>query len=154
MDPFYLQSDPIPGPLPLGVAVIDSSVRLYGVIFPHVAHKHRYQMLQHFIECIRQAKSSRQQAVQMNIFTAVLCALKVGKKLRRILLGFFSNLFFNNPFQSTFVGVFFLVMCFWFCCIVLFLLWGSLFRFCSDESSWVFSSGGKLQFKQSFFFPG
>lgn len=135
MDPFYLQSDPIPGPLPLGVAVIDSSVRLYGVIFPHVAHKHRYQMLQHFIECIRQAKSSRQQAVQMNIFTAVLCALKVGKKLRRILLGFFSNLFFNNPFQSTFVGVFFLVMCFWFCCIVLFLLWGSLFRFCSDESS-------------------
>ncbi|KAK7105011.1 hypothetical protein V1264_019636 [Littorina saxatilis] len=69
-------SDPIPGPLPLGVAVIDSSVKLYGVIFPRVAHKHRYQMLQHFIECIRQAKSSRQQAVQMNIFTAVLCALK------------------------------------------------------------------------------
>ena len=33
-------------------------------------------MLQHFIECIRQAKSTRQQAVQMNIFTAVLCALK------------------------------------------------------------------------------
>lgn len=69
-------SDPVPGPLPLGVAVIDSSVKLYGVIFPRVAHKHRYQMLQHFIECIRQAKSSRQQAVQMNIFTAVLCALK------------------------------------------------------------------------------
>ncbi|XP_076463435.1 HEAT repeat-containing protein 5B-like isoform X2 [Babylonia areolata] len=69
-------SDPIPGPLPLGVAVIDSSVKLYGVIFPRVAHKHRYQMLQHFIECIRQAKSTRQQAVQMNIFTAVLCALK------------------------------------------------------------------------------
>ncbi|WAR19304.1 HTR5B-like protein [Mya arenaria] len=69
-------SDPIPGPLPLGVAVIDSSVRLYGLIFPRVAHKHRYQMLQHFNECIRQAKSTRQQAVQMNIFTAVLCALK------------------------------------------------------------------------------
>ncbi|XP_060553128.1 HEAT repeat-containing protein 5B-like isoform X2 [Ruditapes philippinarum] len=69
-------SDPIPGPLPLGVAVIDSSVRLYGLIFPRVAHKHRYQMLQHFNECIKQAKSTRQQAVQMNIFTAVLCALK------------------------------------------------------------------------------
>ncbi|XP_052275904.1 HEAT repeat-containing protein 5B-like isoform X2 [Dreissena polymorpha] len=69
-------SDPIPGPLPLGVTVIDSSVRLYGLIFPRVAHKHRYQMLQHFNECIRQAKSTRQQAVQMNIFTAVLCALK------------------------------------------------------------------------------
>ncbi|XP_048732913.2 HEAT repeat-containing protein 5B-like isoform X6 [Ostrea edulis] len=69
-------SDPVPGPLPLGVAVIDSSVRLYGLVFPRVAHKHRLQMLQHFIECIKQAKSVRQQAVQMNIFTAVLCALK------------------------------------------------------------------------------
>lgn len=73
----YHQSDPVPGPLPLGVAVIDSSVRLYGLVFPHVAYKHRYQMLQHFIECIKQAKSQRQQAVQINIFTAVLCALKV-----------------------------------------------------------------------------
>ncbi|KAH9496165.1 HEAT repeat-containing protein 5B [Bulinus truncatus] len=69
-------NEPVPGPLPLGVTVIDSSVKLYGVIFPHVAHKHRYQMLQHFIECIRQAKGPRQQAVQMNVFTAVLCALK------------------------------------------------------------------------------
>ncbi|KAI8784582.1 HEAT repeat-containing protein 5B-like isoform X1 [Biomphalaria glabrata] len=69
-------NEPVPGPLPLGVTVIDSSVKLYGVIFPHVAHKHRYQMLQHFNECIRQAKGPRQQAVQMNVFTAVLCALK------------------------------------------------------------------------------
>lgn len=38
-------------------------------------------MLQHFIECIKQAKSVRQQAVQMNIFTSVLCALKVGFKI-------------------------------------------------------------------------
>lgn len=71
------QSDPVPGPLPLGVAVIDSSVKLYGLVFPRVAHKHRLQMLQHFNECIKQAKSFRQQAVQMNIFTAVLCSLKV-----------------------------------------------------------------------------
>ncbi|XP_071161425.1 HEAT repeat-containing protein 5B-like isoform X1 [Mytilus edulis] len=69
-------SDPVPGPLPLGVAVIDSSVKLYGSVFPRVAHKHRFQMLQHFNECIKQAKSFRQQAVQMNIFTAVLCSLK------------------------------------------------------------------------------
>ena len=34
-------------------------------------------MLQHFNDCIKQAKSFRQQAVQMNIFTAVLCSLKV-----------------------------------------------------------------------------
>lgn len=63
------------------MAVIDSSVRLYGLVFPRVAHKHRLQMLQHFIECIKQAKSVRQQAVQMNIFTSVLCALKVGFRM-------------------------------------------------------------------------
>lgn len=73
------QGESVPGPLPLGVAVIDSSVRLYGLVFPRVAHKHRLQMLEHFSECIKQAKSSRQQAMQINIFTAVLCALKVSK---------------------------------------------------------------------------
>jgi len=71
------QGEPVSGPLPLGVAVIDSSVRLYGLVFPHVAHKHRLQMLEHFGECIKQAKASRQQAIQINIFTAVLYALKV-----------------------------------------------------------------------------
>uniref|UniRef100_A0AAQ6AR93 HEAT repeat-containing protein 5B n=1 Tax=Amphiprion ocellaris TaxID=80972 RepID=A0AAQ6AR93_AMPOC len=34
------------------------------------------QMLDHFAECIKQAKGVRQQAVQLNIFTAVLSALK------------------------------------------------------------------------------
>ncbi|ESO02529.1 hypothetical protein HELRODRAFT_155831 [Helobdella robusta] len=71
-----LPGEHIPGPLPLGVSVIDSSVRLFGIAFPRVAFKHRLQMLEHFSECIRQAKSTRQQAVQINIFTAVLHALK------------------------------------------------------------------------------
>ncbi|XP_071963983.1 HEAT repeat-containing protein 5B-like isoform X2 [Antedon mediterranea] len=70
------EGEAVPGPLPLGVAVIDASVALYGVIFPYVADKHRMKMLEHFAECIRQAKSTRQQAVQINIFTAVLSALK------------------------------------------------------------------------------
>ncbi|XP_031336319.1 HEAT repeat-containing protein 5B-like [Photinus pyralis] len=65
-----------PGPLPLGVAVIDMSVALFGQIFPCVANKHRLQMLEHFIECIKHAKSSRQEAVQMNVFTALLSGLK------------------------------------------------------------------------------
>jgi len=34
-------------------------------------------MLEHFGECIKQAKASRQQAIQINIFTAVLYALRV-----------------------------------------------------------------------------
>ena len=39
----------------------------------------RLQMLEHFAECIKQAKGVRQQAVQLNIFTAVLSALKVSQ---------------------------------------------------------------------------
>uniref|UniRef100_UPI00358E5931 HEAT repeat-containing protein 5B isoform X2 n=1 Tax=Myxine glutinosa TaxID=7769 RepID=UPI00358E5931 len=70
------EGEAVPGPLPLGVAVIDASVALFGVVFPHVSFKHRLQMLEHFAECIKQAKGSRQQAVQLNIFTAVLSALK------------------------------------------------------------------------------
>uniref|UniRef100_A0A3B4DQ08 HEAT repeat-containing protein 5B n=1 Tax=Pygocentrus nattereri TaxID=42514 RepID=A0A3B4DQ08_PYGNA len=71
----------IPGPLPLGVSVIDASVALFGVVFPHLpvylaAVFFRLQMLDHFAECIKQAKGVRQQAVQLNIFTAVLSALK------------------------------------------------------------------------------
>lgn len=31
----------VPGPLPLGVSVIDASVALFGVVFPHVSYKHR-----------------------------------------------------------------------------------------------------------------
>jgi hypothetical protein len=71
-----VQGELVPGPLPLGVAVIDMSVSLFGQIFPRVANKHRLQMLDHFAECIRHAKSSRQEAVQMNVFTAVLSGLK------------------------------------------------------------------------------
>ncbi|KAK2577979.1 hypothetical protein KPH14_008413 [Odynerus spinipes] len=66
----------VPGPLPLGVAVIDLSVSLFGQIFPRVANKHRLQMLDHFSECIKHTKSGRQEAIQMNVFTAVLSGLK------------------------------------------------------------------------------
>ncbi|KAJ8926889.1 hypothetical protein NQ314_020740, partial [Rhamnusium bicolor] len=66
----------IPGPLPLGVAVIDISVLLFGQIFPRVTNKHRVQMLDHFAECIKHVRSTRQEAVQMNVFTALLSGLK------------------------------------------------------------------------------
>ena len=66
-----------PDPLPLGVSVIDSAILLFGKAFPSVADKHRQQLLTHFKECISQAKSARQQAIQINIFTAFLAALKV-----------------------------------------------------------------------------
>ncbi len=63
----------------MGVAVIDKSALVFSMIFPYVAHKHRIQMLTHFQECIKHTKSVRQEAVQMNILTAILGALKVNK---------------------------------------------------------------------------
>ncbi|XP_044741309.1 HEAT repeat-containing protein 5B isoform X2 [Chrysoperla carnea] len=69
-------SDLVPGPLPLGVAVIDQSIQLFGQIFCRVANKHRLQMLEHFTECIKHTKASRQEATQINIFAAVLSGLK------------------------------------------------------------------------------
>ncbi|GBP42418.1 HEAT repeat-containing protein 5B [Eumeta japonica] len=65
-----------PGPLPLGVAVVDAAVLLFGQIFPRAANKHRQQMLEHFTECIRVSKGARQEALQMNVYTALLFALR------------------------------------------------------------------------------
>ncbi|XP_050313880.1 HEAT repeat-containing protein 5B isoform X2 [Anthonomus grandis grandis] len=65
-----------PGPLPLGVAVIDAAVLLFGQLFPRVSHKHRMQTLDHFAECVRASRSSRQEAVQLNAFAALLCGLR------------------------------------------------------------------------------
>nr|CAB3252346.1 HEAT repeat-containing protein 5B-like [Phallusia mammillata] len=76
-----------PGPLPLGVSVIDAAIALFGIAFPHVAMKHRLQMLKHFDDCAKQAEKNQQRhrAIQMNVFTALICALKgLGENKRRL----------------------------------------------------------------------
>lgn len=73
---FPVQGEKIPGPLPLGVAVIDASVILFGCVFPRVANKHRLQMLEHFAECMKATKSCRADAVTLNVFAALLAGLK------------------------------------------------------------------------------
>lgn len=69
--------------LPLGVAVIDAAIELYGQMYPRVPNKHRLQMLLHFSDCVsskpsgsKQAAAQRLSALQINIFTAVLNSLK------------------------------------------------------------------------------
>jgi HEAT repeat-containing protein 5 len=68
--------------LPLGVAVIDASIQLYSVMYPRVPNRHRLQILNHFIESIQKQPSTSKsqlpykQALQINIFTAVLGSLK------------------------------------------------------------------------------
>jgi len=72
-----------PGPLPLGIAVIDASIRLYGHIFIHVSNKLRLNMFQHFTDLIKQSKDARQEAVQINILTAILLSLKTLAKTKQ-----------------------------------------------------------------------
>lgn len=61
----------------MAVAVIDKSALVFALVFPYVAQKHRIQMLNHFQECLKQSKSSRKEAIQINILTALLGALRV-----------------------------------------------------------------------------
>ncbi|XP_046389044.1 HEAT repeat-containing protein 5B [Ischnura elegans] len=78
--------DSVPGPLPLGVAVIDAAVRLFGRSFPHAAHKHRLQVLAHFSEVVWRgggsgsqggggAKGARGEALTINCLAALLAGL-------------------------------------------------------------------------------
>ncbi|QQP56837.1 Uncharacterized protein FKW44_001638, partial [Caligus rogercresseyi] len=74
------QKDPSVDPcsLPLGVAVVDMAITVYGVLFPRVAQKHRMQMLNHFVEQLKASTKSnaRTDAIQLNIFCAILSGLK------------------------------------------------------------------------------
>ncbi|CAG0883432.1 unnamed protein product [Darwinula stevensoni] len=63
-------------PLPLGVSVIDKALELFGHLFPHCATKHKVQMMEHFSECLKQAKAARHEALLINFFTAILSGLK------------------------------------------------------------------------------
>ncbi|CAG0924450.1 unnamed protein product, partial [Notodromas monacha] len=65
-----------PGALPLGVSVVDSAVELFGHVFPHCSPKHKGQLMDHFLECLKQAKAQRQEAITINIFAGLLLALK------------------------------------------------------------------------------
>lgn len=61
--------------------MIDASIELYGQMYPKVPNKHRLQMLLHFAECVSKqatskANAANRQALQINIFTAVLSSLK------------------------------------------------------------------------------
>ena len=70
------QPSPSLGPPPLGVSVIDLSIVVFGRTFPQAANKHRLQMLNHFTECLKTAKASRLEELQLNIMTALLSGLK------------------------------------------------------------------------------
>ena len=81
-----------PGPLPLGVNVVDASIVVFGLVFPRAAHKHKLQMLDHFYQHLSRQQlaaisggsfgvntwgsasqsPTKGEALNINIFSAVL----------------------------------------------------------------------------------
>ena len=66
----------IPGPLPIYIAVIDASIQLYPRIFAYISNVQRVTVFQLFIDTIKQSKDGQQEAIQINILTAVELSLK------------------------------------------------------------------------------
>ena len=85
-----------PGPFPLGVTVVDASIAVFGLVFPRAAHKHKFQMLDHFFQHLNRQQitvnsstnfgasfwssssvsPSRAEALNVNIYAAVLASLR------------------------------------------------------------------------------
>jgi len=78
---FIEQEFTVPLPLPLGVSVIDASIELFGKLYPHISNKHRQQLIEHFVECLKVTKYARKDAVLVNMFCAFLCAMKSIRRL-------------------------------------------------------------------------
>ena len=74
------EGHPQPGPMPLGIAVVDTSIMVFGLVFPRAAVKHRAQMLEHFSQHLKvnqnQGQNLRAEAININIYGAVLAGLK------------------------------------------------------------------------------
>ena len=66
--------------MPLGIAVVDASIIVFGLVFPRAAVKHRAQMLEHFAQHLKVSQNRclphRAEAVNANIYAAVLASLK------------------------------------------------------------------------------
>ncbi|KAJ7990914.1 hypothetical protein DPEC_G00291830 [Dallia pectoralis] len=75
-DPFTIcyKGQDVPAPLPPPAALIVAATQLFGVIFPHVIIPKRTQILEQFIETLKQFKGLRQLTVQTQV-TAALCSV-------------------------------------------------------------------------------
>lgn len=74
------EGQPQPGPMPLGVAVVDASIMVFGQVFPRAAVKHRAQMLDHFAQHLKvnlgQTQNVKAEAISINIYSAILASLR------------------------------------------------------------------------------
>jgi len=67
--------------------VIDASIELFGQLYPYISTKHRMQLIEHFLECLKVTKYARKEAVLINMFCAILCAMKSIRKLNTAATG-------------------------------------------------------------------
>ncbi|XP_070698755.1 HEAT repeat-containing protein 5A [Pempheris klunzingeri] len=68
------KSEEAPAPLPPPVALTAATVRLFGVLYPHIISAQRVKILEQFVETVNQLKGQRQQTVQTHV-CAALCSL-------------------------------------------------------------------------------
>uniref|UniRef100_A0A8C3UDU7 HEAT repeat-containing protein 5A n=1 Tax=Catharus ustulatus TaxID=91951 RepID=A0A8C3UDU7_CATUS len=72
----FAKGDSVPKPLAPALSVINAATRLFGVMFSHITESHRLQVLEQFLNSIRQTKGSRQQIVQIHVVSAFSTSLK------------------------------------------------------------------------------
>jgi hypothetical protein len=71
-----IENDAKIGTLPLEVKLVDMSIKLFGILYSKTTNKHRFQLLQHFSNYIKQTKVSNRLPININIMTALLYGLK------------------------------------------------------------------------------
>lgn len=71
-----IEGDSVPKPLPPVLSVINSAVRLFGVVSSHVGEAQRQLILEQLLNSIKHTKGARQQVVQLHVVSSISSLLK------------------------------------------------------------------------------
>ncbi|XP_054989040.1 HEAT repeat-containing protein 5A isoform X2 [Sorex araneus] len=71
-----VEGDSVPKPLPPALSVINSAVKLFGVVSAHVGEAQRVLILEQLLDSIKHTKGARQQVVQLHVVSSVSSLLK------------------------------------------------------------------------------
>lgn len=66
----------LPQPLPLSMTIVDKSIELFSRIFPHLSTRDRIEIIEIFLDRLKQSKDSRQQTIQINLITTIYFSLE------------------------------------------------------------------------------
>uniref|UniRef100_A0A452TZ44 HEAT repeat-containing protein 5A n=1 Tax=Ursus maritimus TaxID=29073 RepID=A0A452TZ44_URSMA len=71
-----IEGDSVPKPLPPILSVINSAVKLFGVVCAHVGEAQRLFVLEQLLDSIKHTKGARQQIVQLHVVSSLSSFLK------------------------------------------------------------------------------